>query len=103
MVAEYMTPHPTLRLPHTPTASAERKLHFSMSTTPQEDWRKQALRQMEHTDQPIPERKCEDGWLGTVALKMVLLIVLSVPLVWIGGFGWLFAIALVAWYLFWPR
>ena len=59
---------------------------------------------MEHVEQAeIPHRKQKDGWLGLVALKLVGLVVLSVPLVYIGGFGWLLAVGLVAWFLFWPR
>jgi hypothetical protein len=74
-----------------------------MSTTPQEVWRAQALRNIELGDQPVPERKRQDGWLGTVLLKMFLLVVMSVALVWFAGWGFLAASALAAWYLFWPR
>ncbi|MHC4178630.1 MAG: hypothetical protein ACYSWU_14055 [Planctomycetota bacterium] len=74
-----------------------------MSTTPQEDWRAQALRNMEAADQPVPERKRQDGWLGTLLLKVVLLVVMSAVLVWFGGWGFLAAPVLAAWYLFWPR
>jgi len=82
-----------------------------MSITPQkdwrtgvgEDWRAEALRSMELADQPVPERKRQDGWWGTVLLKIVLLLVMSVALVWFAGWGFLVAPAFAAWYLFWPR
>ncbi len=75
-----------------------------MSTSSsQDDWRTQALRNMEQADQPLPSHKRQDNWAATVMLKFGLLILLTIPLVWFGGFGVLFAVALVAWYLFWPR
>ena len=74
-----------------------------MSTTPQENWRAQALRNMELADEPVPERKRQDGWLATVLLKMVLLAVMSVGLIWFAGWGFLAAPAFAAWYFFWPR
>jgi len=84
---------------------------LSMSITPQEDWRTEvredwraeALRNMELAEQPVPERKRQDGWWGTVLLKVVLLLVMSVALVWFAGWGFLAAPAFAAWYLFWPR
>ena len=80
----------------------ELDLNMSISSS-QDDWRSQAVRNMEQADQPPPERERQDGWAATVMLKFGLLILLTIPLVWIGGFGVLFAAALVAWYLFWPR
>jgi hypothetical protein len=74
-----------------------------MDTTPQEDWRAQALRNMELADEPIPQRQRQDGWLGLVIAKLALLVVLSAGLVWFAGYGMLFATGLVGWYLFWPR
>ena len=74
-----------------------------MSTAPQEDWRAQALRQMELADQPVPEPKRQDNWLATVILKIVCLVILSVALVYFAGWGFLAAPAFAAWYFFWPR
>ncbi len=74
-----------------------------MSTSSQEDWRTQALQNMEQADQPIPERKRQDGWLGLVMLKLGVLILLSIVLVLFFGWGFLAAPAFAAWFLFWPR
>ncbi len=74
-----------------------------MSTAPQEDWRAQALRNMEMADQPVPERTRQDGWAATVILKLSLLLVISFFLVFFLGWGFLAAPAAAAWYLFWPR
>ncbi len=80
------------------------KLDLSMSTSSsQDDWRAQALQNMEQADQPATPHERQDNWAATVMLKFGLLILLTIPLVWFGGFGFLFAVALVAWYLFWPR
>lgn len=74
-----------------------------MSTTPQDDWRAQALRNMELADEQAPQHKRQDNWLALVAAKLGILAVTSVVLVYFFGFGLLFAPALVGWYLFWPR
>ena len=58
---------------------------------------------MEMTDRPEATEPKQSATLGTVFVKIALVIALAVPLVWLGGFGWLFAIGLVTWYLFWPR
>ena len=58
---------------------------------------------MKLADQPPPKRKRKDGWVGVALLKMFLLVVMSVGLVWLGGWGLLAAPAFAAWYLFWPR
>ena len=80
------------------------KLHLSMSTAPQEDWRAEALRRMETADQqPVEQPKRQDNWLATVIAKTALLIVLSVALVYFAGWGFLAAPAFAAWFLFWPR
>ena len=76
---------------------------LNMSIIPQEDWRAQALRNMELADQPVAEPRRQDGWLGTVLLKIVLLVAISVALVWFAGWGFLAAPAFAAWYFFWPR
>jgi len=38
-----------------------------------------------------------------IAAKIVFLVVLSLFLVLFLGFGWLFAVVLVGWYLFWGK
>ncbi|NQU20085.1 MAG: hypothetical protein HQ567_02300 [Candidatus Nealsonbacteria bacterium] len=75
-----------------------------MSTSSsQDDWRAQALRNMEEADQPAAPHERQDNWAATVLLKFGLLILLTIPLVWIGGYGFLVATGMAAWYLFWPR
>jgi len=74
-----------------------------MSTAPQEDWRAQALQQMELAEQEELASSVATGSMKIVAAKIVFLVVLSLFLVLFLGFGWLFAVVLVGWYLFWPR
>jgi nitrate reductase NapE component len=83
-----------------------------MSTSSQhDDWRAEAMRSMEALEQsinPTAEEKLlskrqEQNWLALMLVKLALVGLLSVGLVWFGGFGWIFAIVLVAWFLFWPR
>jgi len=74
-----------------------------MSTTPQEDWRAEAIRNMEMTDGLDIAKPEQSASLGMVFAKIALVIALAVPLIWFGGFEWLFAVGLVTWYLFWPR
>jgi hypothetical protein len=80
-----------------------------MSTqAPSDDWRAQALRNLEAAEQqPLnPEQatpqRAEGYWTG-VAVKLVFLALLSVGLVYFGGWGFLAAPVFVAWLLFWPR
>jgi len=80
-----------------------------MSTqAPSDDWRAQALRNLEaaeqqtlHPQQAAP-RRAEGYWTG-VAAKVAVLVLLSVGLVYFGGWGFLAAPVFVAWLLFWPR
>jgi len=58
---------------------------------------------MEEADQPAAPHERQDNWAATVLLKFGLLILLTIPLVWIGGYGFLVATGMAAWYLFWPR
>ena len=70
-----------------------------MSTISSEDWRAEALRQLEAADtEPLEAPKTADIFptLG----KLALLVVLSFGLVFFLGFGSLFAVGLVGWYLF---
>lgn len=50
---------------------------------------------------PVEEPSGAD--LGLVFAKLGFLVVLSAALVYFLGFGTLFAVGLVGWYLFWPR
>lgn len=73
-----------------------------MSTSSSDDWRAAALRQLEEADTvPLEAPKTAD--IGPVLGKIALLIVLSLGLVFFLGFGTLFAVGLVGWYLFWVR
>ncbi len=77
-----------------------------MTTSSSEDWREQALRQMElsqQTEQRELAHSPATGQLGVLLLKVAILVPVSVALVVFMGYGWLFAGALVGWYLFWPR
>ena len=73
-----------------------------MSTTSENDWREQALKNMEQAEmeQLTPPRTGTS--LTMVFAKLALLMVLAVPLVFL-GYSFLFALVLVGWYLFWPR
>jgi len=80
-----------------------------MSTqAPSDDWRAQALRNLEAAEQQTlnPEQagppRAETDWTG-VAAKLAVLVLLSVGLVYFGGWGFLAAPVFVAWLLFWPR
>ncbi|MBN2022041.1 MAG: hypothetical protein JW809_04545 [Pirellulales bacterium] len=78
-----------------------------MSASSQEDWGGRALGAVEtaNTREALREltRRQERHWLGAILVRFALLIFLSVGLIWFGGFSWLFAVLLVAWFLFWPR
>ena len=80
-----------------------------MDTSSSEGWREQALRQMERSEQAEQAEQRElaqspvVGQLGVMLLKVAILVPVSVALVIFLGYGWLFAVALVGWYLFWPR
>lgn len=76
---------------------------FDMSTPPREDWRAQAVRNMELAEEPVPQPSRQGGPLGLVLLKIALLIAMSVGLVWFAGWGFLAAPVFAAWYFFWPR
>ncbi|MBN1909190.1 MAG: hypothetical protein JW818_05575 [Pirellulales bacterium] len=84
---------------------------MSTSSSQPDDWRAQALRAMEGVEQSINptaeekqlSKRQEQNWLALMIVKIALVAVLSVGLVWFGGFGWIFAVVLVAWFLFWPR
>jgi len=79
-------------------------LDLSMSTSSQQDdWRAEALRNMELADQPVEQPKRRDGWLALVATKLVLLVLFSIVLIYFLGWGFLIAPAFAAWFLFWPR
>ena len=71
-----------------------------MSTANHEDWRRQALANMEAAGEA--EREAPSGAdLGVNLAKIGLLVVLSLVLVYALGFGAMFAVGLVGWYLFW--
>jgi hypothetical protein len=73
-----------------------------MSTTSENDWRAQALKNIEQAEmeQLTPPRTGTS--LKMVFAKLALLLVLTLPIVFV-GYSFLFAVALVGWYLFWPR
>ncbi|MEE9603373.1 MAG: hypothetical protein V3V75_08720 [Thermoguttaceae bacterium] len=73
-----------------------------MSTAPENDWRAQALRNMEQAEPEQLTPPKTGTSLTMVFAKLALLMVLAVPLVCL-GYSFLFALILVGWYLFWPR
>jgi len=79
---------------------------MSTHTSP-DDWRAQALRNLEAAEQepaegsPVPVRSSTDWPL--LAAKLVIFVILSVGLIYFGGWGFAIAPIFVAWLLFWPR
>ena len=74
-----------------------------MSTTSENDWRAQALQNMEQADQEqIAPPHVTGHSLGMVFVKLGLMIICSLPLMFV-GWSFLPAVALAGWYLFWPR
>ena len=73
-----------------------------MSSTSENHWRAQALQNMEQHEQEQLAPPVTGTSLGIVFAKIGLMIVLSIPLIFV-GWGFLPALAVVGWYLFWPR
>jgi hypothetical protein len=74
-----------------------------MSTAPENDWRAQALQNMEQADrEQIAPPHMTSTSLTMVFAKLALMCVLAVPLLLL-GWSFLAALAVVGWYLFWPR
>lgn len=74
---------------------------------PTDDWRAQALRNLEASErEPLegpPAAVRSDGYWAVLAAKLVFLVFLSAGLVCFGGWGFLAAPIFVTWLLFWPR
>jgi hypothetical protein len=73
-----------------------------MSTASENDWRAQALKNMEQAELERVAPPQTGTSLKMVFAKLALLIVLAIPLLFL-GYSFIFAVALVGWYLFWPR
>ena len=70
-----------------------------MSTSTSDDWRAAALRELEEADARSVEAPGTAHILPVIG-KLALLVVLSLALVFFLGFGAMFAVGLVGWYLF---
>ena len=72
---------------------------WDMSTSTSDDWRAAALRELEEADTRSVEAP-GTAYILPVIGKLALLVVLSLALVFFLGFGAMFAVGLVGWYLF---
>lgn len=71
-----------------------------MSTQPQEDWRAEALRQMEMADEQAAVPTDRSGSLGIVLIKCGILLLLAIPMALFLGYSWLFSLVFIGWLLF---
>ena len=92
-------PSRTIRQSHLGSWALTVTYILDMSTSTSDDWRAAALRELEEADARSVEAPGTAD-IAPVLGKLALLVVLSLALVFFLGFGAMFAVGLVGWYLF---